>query len=353
MKSKYVDATAMTQVIGCIFKEPTLLDKSDSYVLIDEDFPDEFHHVVFGTIYNLSILGVSEITLDSINDYLESRPKNKQIYDKNHGNEYLSKLVEIATPSTFDYYYNRLKKMSLLRAYDNIGLDVSEFYDPDNISDIKKKEYQEDWLDNTSLSTIASQIDQKIDKIKEKYVDNDVFGESVQAGAGILDLIKQFQESPDVGVPLYGRYINTITRGARLGKFYLRSAPTGVGKTRMMAADACYISCTELYDDQFGWISNGIGFPTLIIGTEQDLSEIQTLLLSFVSGVNEDHILYSTYKDDEYERVIRAAKIIEESPLYVEELPEFNLIDVENTIKRNIRDKGVQYVFNPNGFKGQ
>jgi replicative DNA helicase len=31
--------------------------------------------------------------------------------------------------------------------------------------------------------------------------------------------------------------------------------------------------------------------------------------------------------------------------LYIEELPEFNLQDVENTIKRNIRERGVKYIF--------
>ena len=53
--------------------------------------------------------------------------------------------------SAFDYYYNRLKKFSLLRAYDNHGIDVSELYDPDNIFDTKKKQAQEDFLDNSTL----------------------------------------------------------------------------------------------------------------------------------------------------------------------------------------------------------
>ena len=43
----------------------------------------------------------------------------------------------------FDYY-NRLKKFSLLRAYDNCGIDVSDIYDIDNILDTKKKQLQED-----------------------------------------------------------------------------------------------------------------------------------------------------------------------------------------------------------------
>lgn len=35
--------------------------------------------------------------------------------------------------------------MSLLRAYDNYGIDVSWLYDPDNIFDSKLKQQQEDF----------------------------------------------------------------------------------------------------------------------------------------------------------------------------------------------------------------
>lgn len=40
-----------------------------------------------------------------------------------------------------------------------------------------------------------------------------------------------------------------------------------------------------------------------------------------------------------------AAKILKDSPIYIEEMPDFSLQDVENTIKKNIRDHDVKYVF--------
>ena len=42
-----------------------------------------------------------------------------------------------------------------------------------------------------------------------------------------------------------------------------------------------------------------------------------------------------------------AAKILKDSPIYIEEMPDFSLQDVENTIKKNIRDHDVKYVFDP------
>ena len=344
MASKYVDSTATMQVIGCVFNMPQLLDFTDKYTIVDEDFADPFHKIVFGAIFKLHELGATKITLETISDFLSSRQKSEAIYKVNKGEEWLLKVAENSLPSSFDYYYGRLKKFSLLRAYDNCGIDISDIYDIDNILDIKKKQLQEEQLDNWTLEQIADKVDEKIDNIRMQFVD-DTFGEAQQAGEGIFDLIQKFKDHPEVGVPLYGPLINTVTRGARLKKFYLRSAATGIGKTRSMIADACNIACNRIYDDTFGWIGNGTCEPVLFITTEQELEEIQTMMLAFLSNVNEEHILNAEYEGDEEQRVMQAAQILTNSPLYVEELPDFSLKDVEDKIKKNIRDHDVKYVF--------
>ena len=177
-----------------------------------------------------------------------------------------------------------------------------------------------------------------------QYVNAD-FGEAQQAATGIEELIQRFKDTPEVGVPLYGPLINTVTRGARLKKFYLRSAGTGVGKTRSMIADACYIACAKIYDENFGWIKCGTQEPVLFITTEQELEEIQTMMLAFLSNVNEEHILNGEYVEDEEKRVMEAAQILKKAPLFVEELPDFSLKDIEDKIKKNIREHDVKYIF--------
>ena len=344
MASKYVDTTSIIQVIGCVYNNLKLLDITDRYTITDEDFPDEFHKIVFGAMYKIHELGASEVTLKNIEDFLSTRPKSAGIFKQQKGEEWIMKAAEVSNAMTFDYYYSRLKKMSLLRAYDNIGVDVSDIYDPDNILDVKKKQLQEDILDNSTLEDLANIIDDKITAVRLQYVD-DVYGEAQQAGEGIFDLIDKFKEHPEVGVPLYGPIINTVTRGARLKKFYLRSAASGVGKTRSMIADACYVSCEKIYNESFGWIKIGTCQSALFITTEQELEEIQTMMLAFLSNVNEDHILNGAYEGDEEDRVREAAAILAKAPLYVEELPDFSLKDVEDKIRKNIREHDVKYVF--------
>ena len=344
MGSKYVDVTAVMQVIGNVFKNPSLLDDTDKYTITDEDFPEEFHKIVFGTLYKLHELGAQKITLTDIQAFLSSRPKSEGVFKQQKGDEWLMKVLDITSEDSFNYYYDRLKKFSLLRAYDSFGIDITDIYDPDNILDTKKKQQQEDKLDNSTLTEIADQIDQKIDNIRMRFVD-DCYEEAEHAGDGVLDLIESFKFRPEVGVPLYGPFINTVTRGARLKKFYLRSAPTGWGKTRSMIADACYIGCNKIYDEFVGWISTGAAQPTLYITTEQENEEVQTMMLAFLANVNEEHIINGKYMGDEENRVREAARILSESKLYIDELPDFSLQDVENHIKKNIRDHDVHYIF--------
>ena len=343
---KYVDITSIVQVIGGIYINPTLLDLEDKYFFHEEDFTEKFHKILFGSIYNLHMLGAKEISISAVEDYLNQRPQDIAIYKANKGDEYLQKITKNVQLAAFDYYYNRMKKMTLLRMYQNVvGMDLSWLYDVDNIMDIKKKQAQEEWLDNTSLSDIADLIDKKIVDIRLKYVDDAGDG-SYQAGEGILELLESLKETPEIGYPLFSPMMNSVTRGARLKKFYLRSAATGVGKTRAMIADVCNIACDEIYDSESKtWVKNNTKEPALFISTEQERDEIQTMMIAFLSNVDEDHIINGTYYAGEWERVVYAAKLIKNSPLYIEQLPDFSLKDIENTIKRGIRDYEVKYVF--------
>lgn len=344
MNSKYVDIPAIVQIIGNVYNNPNLLD-NEKYKFNLEDFTEEFHRIVFGSMYNLHAMGTKDININVIEDYLRERPQYLGVYQANKGREYLETVSKTVQLSTFEYYYNRMKKMTLLRMYNDIGMDVSWLYDVDNILDVKKKQAQEDWFDNHTLEEIAEIINKKIDDIKIKYVDT-AENNYAQAGEGALELLKRLQEIPEDGYPLFGPYINTITRGARLKKLYLRSAATGVGKTRAMIADACSIGCDEIFSEkENNWISNNEKKPTLFITTEQEVDEIQTMMLAFLSNVDEGHILYNKYEAGEWDRVVYAANLLKKSQLHIKKLPDFNLQDIENTIKYAVHEWGCQYIF--------
>lgn len=339
--SKYIDTSAVIQVIGSVYKNPNILDDS-RYHFIEEDFPEKFHRILFGVIYNLHLAGVKKININTIEDYLNQRPKQYAIFKTNKGREYLQEILEKNLIEAFDFYYNRLKKMSLLRTYSNLGLNLDWLYDIDNIFDSKKKQEQEDYIDKHTVIELDDIINTYILTNKEKCLNGEL-RQGAQAGEGIEDLLESLKKEPAVGYPLYGPLINTITRGARLKKFYIRSGATGLGKSRTLIADACNFACNEIYKNN-KWIPNGTKEPTLFISTEQELGEIQTMMLAFLSDVDEDHILLNKYQNGEETRVKKAAQILAESPLHIVTLPNFTLKDIENTIKIAIKEWDVKYI---------
>ena len=106
MNTKYYDVSACMQVIGDVFMNPSLLDQEEKYTFHEEDFVQEFHKILFGSIYNLHQLGAKQISIEDIEKYLEQRPKKYSIYKTNKGSEYLENLKEMCQLAAFDYYYN-------------------------------------------------------------------------------------------------------------------------------------------------------------------------------------------------------------------------------------------------------
>lgn len=69
------------------------------------------------------------------------------------------------------------------------------------------------------------------------------------------------------------------------------------------------------------------------------------MMWAFLSGVPEDHILTNTYIEGERERVIYAKELIKKCPLYMKQMHDFSLQDIENVVKLSVRKYEVRYIF--------
>lgn len=164
-----------------------------------------------------------------------------------------------------------------------------------------------------------------------------------------MALKERLKEKPEMGAPMNSKKLATICMGRRLKKFYLKTAPSGLCKTRASLADACYISIPKLYDPKIKkWVKTGCHEPTLFITTELEIEEVQTMIMAYIACVPEDKILQGKYTGDDKDeeaRIDKAIKIVEESPLWIEHLPQFNIDDIENLIREYKLSHMIGYVF--------
>lgn len=340
----YQDKTSIIQVLGSLIKNPSFLADSSRYQLTNDDFPEKFHKIVFASIYNLFREGTEIINEIEIDGFLKEYDIQYNIFNKNDGVEYIQRIVQLAEEDNFDYHYKRIKKFSLVREMDGLGFEVNEIYD-DKIIDPKEKETMQEKFDSLSLDDILFFYESKMIELKDKFKTN---SESIgiQAGEDVDDFLDRLEQSPDIGVPMNSDMLTSLFRGSRKKKFYLRSSITGGGKTRNMVADACTLSATHLYDLQKKeWAKNEFSERTAVISTEMIFEELQSLSLAYISGIEEKKILRNQTTIQEKQIIREAAEILKNSPIWFEQLPDFNVKDIERTIEKNVIKNKVEYVY--------
>ena len=341
----YKNVVSETEVVGNIFLNPSLLDK-EQYYFSEMDFSSELNRTLFGAMFNLHQNGVTKFEIKDIENYLSDKVKSKAVYDFNKGNEFLKELSSSVSLSSFDYYYNRLKKFSLMRAFvQEVGMDLSWLYDDNNLLDVRKKEAQDKWLDETELSELSDCITRKIAEVELK-VTYEEKNHVHFVTDGLWEYLQGLQESPNLGLSMYGKLRTGINKGARKGCFFLRSGQSGAGKTRSMIADACVLGCSAYYEEG-EWVNTGNPQPVEYIMVEQKVEEVQTLMVAFISGVDTDRILYHSNEltKDEQERIKKAYDIFTRSKIYINILHEYNLTDLKNNIKSAITERETEYFF--------
>lgn len=341
------DKNAMMQIIGCLLKNPMILIDT-KYILTKNDFDLPLAKNIFHAISNLfQQYKVENISIVDIDNYFQKTEAGYDNFKKQNGLQYLNDCLEISNLSGFDFYYDRLKKMSALRALKNDGFDISKIYN-ENEFDLVKEQKQQEKLDKMTVQDIFDTYTKSISDLQYDYVCKDDSEEGPIA-SGVDKLFEELQQNPEIGIPLQGDIYNTIVRGARLKKFYLISGASGTGKTRQMVGHACTIAFPERYDTKTNrWIVTGKGNKILFFATEMDKEETQTMILAHISGINEDKILNNYYETpEEKQRIYDAIKIMDyykDNFIFVR-IGDPSIGQIKALIKKEVLKYNIKYVF--------
>lgn len=303
-----VDRHTIVQILGGLMNKPDLLNETDKYLLEPSDFSKQLDRFIFSAIYNLYVNGAEKIHAVDVDNYLKDNALAKQLMEKENGKVFLQDCEIESEVENFSYYYNKLKKINLVRELQLSKDKVDQIYCEDVLNDhyieINNRFEQMQTVD------IINMLKSNIATMENKYVLNNIAEESRPADT-IRQKLKEWKQKPEIGCMLQGDIFNTITRGGRKGKLYIRSAGSGVGKTRSMVGDACHIAYPIRYDPKVGkWVSTGSCEKVLYVMTEQDTEEIDTMILAYLTGYNEDVFTYGTF-DENDPRIQTALDIME------------------------------------------
>ena len=340
------DKRAATCLLGCLFKSPELLSNTDTYILFAEDFTERLHKLVFSAIFNLYHEGATVLDISELNNYLQKYPELYHFFTEQKGNDFLMTAVEIGELENVNYYYNRIKKLSLLRFIKEQGFSIDRWY-KEGLYDIAERQELEKKLDNTSIAEILGDYQSRLFNIEGKFINRKNFKFNTAAD-GIDELLDRLEKIPEVGLALEGKIFTTITRGARTSKVFCLSAATGIGKSRIAIGNACKLAYPLQWDlRKEEWTNNGSNQKIIFITTELDFDEVQTVILSYISGINEEKILNGTCNLKEKNRLNDTKRIMVKfsENFYIYHMPDPNIAQLNNNIRRLTISKQINCVF--------
>lgn len=331
-------------VLGHYCKDLELL-RSREYEINLSDFNELFHKIIFGVLQNLSLeKDIREVDGFLVDNYLSKFPIQYETFKKYSGYEFIDKAKELSKNTSFDYSYKMLRKYSLLRRFESIGMDITEIYDYNSL-DVKKVENQLKNLEKLSVEAIKNHFKLKLIEIEEDFTNkNDSY--KIDVSTDLDNLLERCKQKLNWGLPFQCGLFNTVFKGMRGSKLMCRSASSGSGKSRQAIGDLAKISTSERYDIfTKKWVENSDPKEGLFISTELTKDEIQLAFLSTIAGVREERISDGTCDGEEWFRVLRAKEVLKNSKIECEFSSNFSISELENIIEKNIIRNNTKFIF--------
>ena len=341
-----VDKSCVLQIFGALMKHPQYLSESDKYNLTPDDFYYRLDKFVFVAIDSLYRNGAERVHPIDVENYLNTNDGARVLFKQLNGIKYLQDAESLSDEGNFPYYYKKLKKFNLLESFKEKGFDTNEFYVEEALTkeaiEVNKK------FETLEVSDIIDLMKAKLLGVERQFIQNDTT-ETINVFEGMKEILEEAKESTNVGVPLQGEIFNEVCMGARRGIFVLRSGGSGVGKTRQAVGDACYIAFPFRYEiDKDKWVQTGSGKKVLFITTEQTPKEVQTIILSYLTGINETKFKYGGDFSDKEKRIIAQALWVLEQyqdNFYIIRMPNPTIELVKTLVRENVLMHDIEYVF--------
>ena len=170
MSEQLYSINATNFLLSSLLNNTDLLYNS-AYPLSKDDFkPNLAHRIIYISITQLADKGCLSVGSKELVTYLEGgyeEQLNALKEDISDGNVigYIDTLKELDNDKSYEYWYNEVRKRSLLRKYRDNGFDITEFWDED-----KSEEKNIIKLNSVSIKDIVHHFDEIQTELRHDFV---------------------------------------------------------------------------------------------------------------------------------------------------------------------------------------
>ena len=356
LAGQYYNKQSAIKVLSGLCKDTRLLgDKK--YELTIDDFKEKTHRTLFGCIYNLYLHGATNITLGDVESYLSfngvSAQYNLFFAENNIKNlEWLSMVIEGDLDSNFQYYYDVLRKFSLLRNFLKAGVDIKFIYDVEEndvvLIDMMRKRFEKLTCEEI-IELVNNRMFEATSNFFKKEDDFRFSGDDVD------ELMDYFQQAPLYGTNLESKYLTTLTGGNLGGSYHVETRQTGRGKSRFMLKRLVLMCSPYLWSfEENKYIKNpnnlkGINTGSFIQTELNNYVECEPIILSCIAGINTAKIKkrQSELTEEEIERLEKAKEYSKQMKLMLHRESNYDTDYIKTVVEQDIKrakEMGKRYV---------
>lgn len=268
MSEQLYSINATNFLLSSLLNNTDLLYNS-AYPLSKDDFkPNLAHRIIYISITQLADKGCLSIGSKELVTYLEGgyeEQLNALKEDISDGNiiGYIDTLKELDNDKSYEYWYNEVRKRSLLRKYRDKGFDITCFWDED-----KSEEKNIVKLNSVSIKDIVQYFDEIQTELRHDFI-VEANIQRVQAGVGFKQVKEDFKNTPFFGACMVSPHQTTLYRGWVKGHLLLNSAGSGMGKAQPVDTIIPTPNGNKrLGDIKIGdYVFDRYGKPTKVLGT--------------------------------------------------------------------------------------
>jgi len=299
-------------VLGAILIDTSAMNQVME-ILIPEDFYREAHRKIYDAMIELD-RECKPIDLLTLFDYLK---QNGNLLEEVGESSYLTYLTGLV-PATenVSYYAKLVKEKSILR---NLVMAASDIAHRGNESNVDVDEFI-DRAEHTILDIAQN-------KIKPSFYD------SKDLAAKALDIIEMLHARKEMitGLPTGYEKLDYMTSGMQPSDLIIVAARPGLGKTSLCLNIATHAA-----------IEHGMAIG--IFSLEMTKEQLMLRMLSTKAKVSYSNIRSGYIKDEDLEKLVRAADEFSRAKIYIDDTPAISVLEIRAKARRQKREKGLDLI---------
>ncbi len=301
-------------VLGAMLIDKDVIPKTME-MLNKEDFYSETNGIIFETICDMNLNNVV-VDFITLTEYL----KKKKLLEKIGGAGYITSLVELVSSSAnIEHYINLVKEKSLLRKLIKMSANVIE----------------ESYSNHKSANEILNYASEQIFRLAKEQDRSGCFVQVKQTLDETMTRIEKMLKRPlEVGIIPTGfkKLDELLAGGLQKSNFIIIAGRPGMGKTSFAMNIVANVAIRKK-------------IPVGILSLEMTSTELVFRLLCSEAKKDSNLIRKGIIKPKEWVDLTTHAGIISESPIYIDDSSDLNVIELRTRTRRlahELRSKGFQ-----------